>query len=210
MALEAVKRGFVETFLEAGAVVTNGTAVLGLTFKQGTDDLRESPSLRVISTLRQMGAIVRAYDPTACDELTPVQREMLRLLIQRIPNVIVNINYDDRNPQIFQTFQSTIEQLKSIADFEILSAGDNFVCALLDTQEAICWGDNNQGQLGYGHTMNIGDDETPASVGPIESSRVPYTSSTGRSPPPQSRATHTWHSDTLPIAPAWTSSTTRR
>jgi UDPglucose 6-dehydrogenase len=51
--------------------------VLGLTFKAGTDDLRESPSLRVISTLRQMGAIVRAYDPTACDELTPVQRERL-------------------------------------------------------------------------------------------------------------------------------------
>jgi len=50
---------------------------------------------------------------------------MLRLLIQRIPDVIVNINYDDRNPQIFQTFQSTIEQLKSIADFEILSASDN-------------------------------------------------------------------------------------
>jgi UDPglucose 6-dehydrogenase len=51
--------------------------VLGLTFKAGTDDLRESPSLRVISTLRQMGAIVRAYDPTACDDLTPVQRERL-------------------------------------------------------------------------------------------------------------------------------------
>ena len=57
-------------------------------------------------------------------DFTPVQGEMLRLLIQRIPNVIVNINYDDRNPQIFQTFQSTIEQLKSIADFEVLSTRD--------------------------------------------------------------------------------------
>ncbi|HKO35601.1 MAG TPA: PD-(D/E)XK nuclease family protein [Pyrinomonadaceae bacterium] len=57
-------------------------------------------------------------------DFTPVQGEMLRLLIQRIPNVIVNINYDDRNPQIFQTFQSTIEQLKSIAEFEVLSTGD--------------------------------------------------------------------------------------
>jgi ATP-dependent helicase/DNAse subunit B len=58
-------------------------------------------------------------------DFTPVQGEMLRLLIQRIPRVIVNINYDDRNPQIFQTFQSTIDQLKSIADFEVLPAGDN-------------------------------------------------------------------------------------
>ncbi|HEX5703925.1 MAG TPA: PD-(D/E)XK nuclease family protein [Pyrinomonadaceae bacterium] len=55
-------------------------------------------------------------------DFTPVQGEMLRLIIQRIPNVIVNINYDDRNPQIFQTFQSTIEQLKSIADFEEVAA----------------------------------------------------------------------------------------
>ena len=53
-------------------------------------------------------------------DFTPVQGEMLRLLIQRIPKVIVNINYDDRNPHIFQTFQSTIEQLKSMAEFEVI------------------------------------------------------------------------------------------
>lgn len=57
-------------------------------------------------------------------DFTPVQGEMLRLLIQRIPKVIVNINYDERNPQIFQTFQSTIEQLNSIADFEVISGQD--------------------------------------------------------------------------------------
>lgn len=49
-----------------------------------------------------------------------------------------------------------------------ISAGDNFVCALLESQEAICWGSNSSGQLGYGNTNNIGDDETPASVGPID------------------------------------------
>jgi len=58
-------------------------------------------------------------------DFTPVQGEMLRLLIQRIPKVIVNINYDDRNPQIFQTFQSTIEQLESIADFEEIRAAES-------------------------------------------------------------------------------------
>ena len=57
-------------------------------------------------------------------DFTPVQGEMLRLLIQRIPNVIVNINYDDRNPQIFQTFQATIEQLKSISEFEVSRAAE--------------------------------------------------------------------------------------
>jgi ATP-dependent helicase/DNAse subunit B len=52
-------------------------------------------------------------------DFTPVQGEMLRLLIPRIANVIVNVNHDARNEQIFQPFQSTIEQLKSIAKFEI-------------------------------------------------------------------------------------------
>src|SRR5690606_15042895 len=37
--------------------------VLGLTFKAGTDDLRESPSLHVLRRLVEQGAVVRAYDP---------------------------------------------------------------------------------------------------------------------------------------------------
>jgi UDPglucose 6-dehydrogenase/GDP-mannose 6-dehydrogenase len=40
-------------------------AVLGLAFKPGTDDVRESPSLHVISELRKLGAQISAYDPVA-------------------------------------------------------------------------------------------------------------------------------------------------
>jgi UDPglucose 6-dehydrogenase len=36
---------------------------LGLTFKAGTDDLRESPALEILARLVRRGAIVRAYDP---------------------------------------------------------------------------------------------------------------------------------------------------
>lgn len=36
---------------------------LGLTFKAGTDDLRESPALEILTRLVRRGAIVRAYDP---------------------------------------------------------------------------------------------------------------------------------------------------
>jgi ATP-dependent helicase/DNAse subunit B len=53
-------------------------------------------------------------------DFTPVQGEMLRLTIPRIPNVIVNLNHDSRNEQIFQPFQSTIEQLQSIANFDVV------------------------------------------------------------------------------------------
>ncbi|HVS20657.1 MAG TPA: PD-(D/E)XK nuclease family protein, partial [Pyrinomonadaceae bacterium] len=51
-------------------------------------------------------------------DFTPVQGEMLRRLIPAIPNVIVNLNHDQRNEEIFQPFQSTIEQIKSIAAFD--------------------------------------------------------------------------------------------
>ena len=46
-------------------------AVLGLTFKAGTDDLRDSPSLAVIDELRRLGAAIRGYDPTCVGELSP-------------------------------------------------------------------------------------------------------------------------------------------
>ena len=38
--------------------------VLGLTFKAGTDDLRDSPSLTMVRSLLASGATVRAFDPT--------------------------------------------------------------------------------------------------------------------------------------------------
>ena len=45
----------------AGPVVV---AVWGLTFKAGTDDLRDSPALSVVRRLRARGAAVKAFDPT--------------------------------------------------------------------------------------------------------------------------------------------------
>ncbi len=39
--------------------------VLGLAFKGGTDDIRESPSLKIIGMLREAGASIYAFDPAA-------------------------------------------------------------------------------------------------------------------------------------------------
>lgn len=51
--------------------------VLGLTFKAGTDDLRDSPSLALIDDLLAAGAAVRAHDPTVGSVPTPRQAEVL-------------------------------------------------------------------------------------------------------------------------------------
>ena len=43
-------------------------AVLGLTFKPNTDDMREAPSLAIVPALVEAGARVRAYDPEGMGE----------------------------------------------------------------------------------------------------------------------------------------------
>ncbi|HWL42451.1 MAG TPA: UDP-glucose/GDP-mannose dehydrogenase family protein [Ilumatobacter sp.] len=50
---------------------------LGLTFKAGTDDLRDSPSLAILRRLVTLGADVAAYDPTAAGELSAHQADRL-------------------------------------------------------------------------------------------------------------------------------------
>ena len=52
-------------------------------------------------------------------DFTPAQGEMLKLLIPQIPEVIVNLNNDKRNPEIFKPFDETINQLRAIADFDV-------------------------------------------------------------------------------------------
>jgi UDPglucose 6-dehydrogenase len=49
---------------EAGKTI----AVLGLTFKPETDDMRDSPSLAIIPNLIDKGATVRAHDPQGMEE----------------------------------------------------------------------------------------------------------------------------------------------
>lgn len=48
-----------------------------------------------------------------------------------------------------------------------LAAGAHHTCALLNNGEVTCWGGNSSGQLGLANINNIGDDEYPDTVEPI-------------------------------------------
>jgi len=47
-------------------------ALLGLTFKPNTDDMREAPSIPLITALQDLGAKIRAYDPVGMDQAKQV------------------------------------------------------------------------------------------------------------------------------------------
>jgi UDPglucose 6-dehydrogenase len=67
---DARKKHMADKITEAcgGTVDGKTIAVLGLTFKPNTDDMREAPSLYIIPALQEAGARVRAFDPAGMDE----------------------------------------------------------------------------------------------------------------------------------------------
>lgn len=94
----------------------------------------DADQLRALSVLKGevAGGVVRV--PWLADvellvldgffDFTPVQGEILQRLIPEVPDVLVNLNHDERNQEIFLPFQETIAQLSSIAPFaEIRHSG---------------------------------------------------------------------------------------
>lgn len=61
-------------------------AILGLTFKANTDDMRYSPSLVIIPELIKLGAKIRTYDPVGT-------KEAKKALVQSQPNIIDNLQF---------------------------------------------------------------------------------------------------------------------
>ena len=55
-----------------GSVRGKTVGVLGVAFKPNTDDMRDAPSLAIIPALQDAGANIRAFDPAAMHEATPL------------------------------------------------------------------------------------------------------------------------------------------
>jgi UDPglucose 6-dehydrogenase len=71
---EARKRGMAKKVFAAcdGSVRGKTIAVLGLAFKPNTDDMRDAPSLALITALEDGGAKVRAFDPASMGQARPL------------------------------------------------------------------------------------------------------------------------------------------
>jgi UDPglucose 6-dehydrogenase len=74
----ARKRGMADRITAGcgGSVTGKTIAVLGLTFKPNTDDMRESPSLSILPLLIEAGATIRAFDPEGMGEAKKLLPEL--------------------------------------------------------------------------------------------------------------------------------------
>ncbi|HUC62810.1 MAG TPA: UDP-glucose/GDP-mannose dehydrogenase family protein [Alphaproteobacteria bacterium] len=73
------KQRMAEKVIQAlgGSARGKRVAVLGLTFKPNTDDMRESPSLEIVPALQRAGADVRVYDPVGMDEAKKLLKDVV-------------------------------------------------------------------------------------------------------------------------------------
>jgi UDPglucose 6-dehydrogenase len=63
-----------------GSLSRKRIALFGLTFKAGTDDVRDSPALAVAALLKQAGAELVAYDPGIAASTTAIDRYLLTVV----------------------------------------------------------------------------------------------------------------------------------
>jgi UDPglucose 6-dehydrogenase len=71
---DARKAGMAARIIAAcgGSVRGKTIAVLGLTFKPETDDMRDAPSVPIVARLDEHGAVVRAFDPEGMQQARPL------------------------------------------------------------------------------------------------------------------------------------------
>jgi UDPglucose 6-dehydrogenase len=72
------KRGMAKKIIAAcdGSVRDKSIAVLGLAFKPNTDDMRDAPSIAIVTALEDAGAKVRAFDPASMDQAKPLMKNV--------------------------------------------------------------------------------------------------------------------------------------
>jgi UDPglucose 6-dehydrogenase len=75
---EARKRAMGRKVIQAlgGDARGRTVALLGLTFKPNTDDMRDAPSLSIVQALQDAGASVRGYDPEGAGQARPLMPEV--------------------------------------------------------------------------------------------------------------------------------------
>jgi len=75
-----------------GSLRNKKIAVLGLAFKPDTDDMRESPAIPIINTLKSLGAEIKAFDPVAGREAAKIFDEGVVTLCDSIEEAVTDVD----------------------------------------------------------------------------------------------------------------------
>ena len=73
----------------------------------------------------------------------------------------------DANPAAPSTFNMGPVDVGAGRTAKAVAAGKFHTCAVLDDGNVRCWGTGGSGRLGYGNESTVGDQQTPASAGPV-------------------------------------------
>ncbi len=97
-----------------------------------------------------------------------VQLRLLILTLLALPLSCGDIITGYKEPAIATGQLSAVEVADSTVGTAVLvRSGESHHCAVFSTGNVRCWGKNDFGQLGYGNTNTIGDDESPLSAGDV-------------------------------------------
>ena len=101
-------------------------AVMGLAFKPGTDDMRESPSIPIVNALHEEGAVISAFDPVAIEEAQKVFTDVeinyassIEAAVQGVDAVIIVTIWDE--------FQALPEIINNMAAPPLLIDGRRMI-----------------------------------------------------------------------------------
>ncbi len=78
------------------------------------------------------------------------------------------LGYGDEDPVGLAILPGDRDPVETGANVVRVSAGGAHTCVILEDSGVMCWGSNEYGQLGYGFSESIGDDEIPIIAGTVE------------------------------------------
>ncbi len=119
----------VELLEKKGTVSGRKVAVLGLAFKPGSDDIRDAPSIRVVTALIEKGAKVVAFDPAAMENFKKLfpsieYAESAAAAVNRADSVIVVTEWKEFSaPELYGS--------RPVVDGRGITKTENY--------EGICW-----------------------------------------------------------------------
>ena len=111
--------------------------VLGLAFKPGTDDVRNSPAIDIIAELKQKGAKVKAYDPEAIENMKKHHPdikycETRQEAVKKSEAVLILTNWPEFN-------EITLEELRTMDEPVILEGMKQDNSIPEENKEGITW-----------------------------------------------------------------------